>query len=540
LKTEREIVAISKKLYAAFGTAFAFTLILGITAWTSLTHISSQIKVSASHSHKVELISKVGALTTNMLSIQRGMVVRTFLKDQQMIDDYNSEFREDVAKRQNLLKEYETITTSQKNLQLIRELLGSDEQTLQAQDELYRLAKAGDGVAAASLQKSTLLVMAKRSLASVEVIQQQASQQVADIAVSNESTVASSVWLVGVMILLSAGIGAVVIYIVRGINSALSRAVVELSEGADQIAAASSQVSSSSQSLAQGATQQAASLEETSASSEEINSMAHKNTENAVAMTKVVSDSKSEFVNTNRQLGEMMTAMEDINVSSGKIAKIIKIIDEIAFQTNILALNAAVEAARAGEAGMGFAVVADEVRSLAQRSAQAAKDTASLIEDSVTKSEAGKAKLGGVVTSIQRISAEFTNLGTLVDEVSHGSQEQSTGIGQIGRTLSQMEQVTQTTAASAEESAAAAEELNAQSESMKELTGRLNELVGASVSSSFSPRTSSRASRVKTFNPTLQRPVITKKLTSKLSQTRSTSEISGEKSFPLEDSFSSF
>lgn len=533
-------MTIGKKLYAAFGTALAFTLILGITSWTSLTHISSQIKVSASHSHKVELISKVGTLTTNMLSIQRGMIVRTFLKDQQMIDDYNSEFREDVAKRQDLLKEYETITTSQKNLQLIRDLLGSDEQTLKAQDELYRLAKAGDGVAAASLQKSTLSVMAKRSLASVEVIQQQASQQVADIAVSNESTVASSVWLVGVMILLSAGIGAVVIYIVRGINSALSRTVAEISEGADQIAAASSQVSSSSQSLAQGASEQAASLEETSASSEEINSMAHKNTENAVAMTKVVSDSKSEFVNTNRQLGEMMAAMEDINVSSGKIAKIIKIIDEIAFQTNILALNAAVEAARAGEAGMGFAVVADEVRSLAQRSAQAAKDTADLIEDSVTKSEAGKTKLGGVVTSIQRISAEFTNIGTLVDEVSHGSQEQSTGIGQIGRALSQMEQVTQTTAASAEESAAAAEELNAQSESMKDLTQRLHEMVGASVGSSLSPRASRSVSRVKTFNPGLQRPAVARKLSGTLPPPRSKSEISAENSFPLEDSFSSF
>nr|WP_281383590.1 methyl-accepting chemotaxis protein [Granulicella aggregans] len=257
-------------------------------------------------------------------------------------------------------------------------------------------------------------------------------------------------------------------------------------------------------------------------------------------MTKLVGDSKSEFVNTNRQLGEMMAAMDDINESSGKIAKIIKIIDEIAFQTNILALNAAVEAARAGEAGMGFAVVADEVRSLAQRSAQAAKDTASLIEDSVTKSEAGKVKLGGVVSSIQRISGEFTNLGTLVDEVSHGSAEQSTGIGQIGRALSQMEQVTQTTAASAEESAAAAEELNAQSESMKELTERLNEMVGASIGSSLSPRASRSVSRPATFNPALRRPVTAKKLTSKLSQPRSKSELSAEKSFPLEESFSSF
>ncbi|MBB5057250.1 hypothetical protein HDF16_001935 [Granulicella aggregans] len=379
--------------------------------------------------------------------------------------------------------------------------------------------------------------MAKESQVQIDSLKKIASEQVAEIAASNESTVASSVWLIGIMVLFSLGIGATVIYIVRGINLALSQAVVELSEGAEQIAAASSQVSSSSQSLAQGASEQAASLEETSASSEEINSMAHKNTENATSMAKLVGDSKAEFVNTNRQLGEMMAAMDGINDSSGRIAKIIKIIDEIAFQTNILALNAAVEAARAGEAGMGFAVVADEVRSLAQRSAQAAKDTASLIEDSVAKSEAGKTKLVGVVDSIQRISGEFTSIGILVDEVSHGSTEQSTGIGQIGRALSQMEQVTQTTAASAEESAAAAEELSAQSESMKELTERLNSMVGARIDSNVSLRGRGTATRPKPSAPALRVPAVKVKVASKLSFKP---QPQMENSFPMDDSFTSF
>jgi methyl-accepting chemotaxis protein/methyl-accepting chemotaxis protein-1 (serine sensor receptor) len=157
----------------------------------------------------------------------------------------------------------------------------------------------------------------------------------------------------------------------------------------------------------------------------------------------------------------MVIAMGDIKVSSDKISKIIKVIDEIAFQTNILALNAAVEAARAGEAGMGFAVVADEVRSLAQRSAQAARDTAPLIEESIAKSIDGKAKVDQVAAAIHAITADAGGVKTLVDEISLGGQEQSNGITQISKAFLLMQNVTQASAASAEQGAASAEELTA-------------------------------------------------------------------------------
>jgi methyl-accepting chemotaxis protein/methyl-accepting chemotaxis protein-1 (serine sensor receptor) len=172
--------------------------------------------------------------------------------------------------------------------------------------------------------------------------------------------------------------------------------------------------------------------------------------------------------------------MGEISTQSGKISKIIKTIDEIAFQTNILALNAAVEAARAGEAGMGFAVVADEVRNLAQRCAQAARDTAALIEESIGKSSDGKVKVDRVAAAIREITGEFGKVKTLVDEVNHGSQEQTRGIEQVARAVTQMEQLTQTTAASAEESAAAAEELTAQSQTLKSVVERLAAMVGGS------------------------------------------------------------
>jgi methyl-accepting chemotaxis protein/methyl-accepting chemotaxis protein-1 (serine sensor receptor) len=252
----------------------------------------------------------------------------------------------------------------------------------------------------------------------------------------------------------------------------------ELSEGAGQVACAAGQISSSSQSLAQGSSEQAASLEETSASSEEINSMARKNAENAHAANGLVTQSQQKFNETNRSLEAMVEAMSDIKTSSDKVAKIIKVIDEIAFQTNILALNAAVEAARAGEAGMGFAVVADEVRNLAQRCAQAAKDTAALIEESIAKSNEGKAKVDQVAAAIRFITEESARVKTLVDEVSVGSLEQTRGIEQIAKALTQMEQVTQQSAANAEESAAAAEELTAQASTLMEVVEQLGSMVG--------------------------------------------------------------
>ena len=532
-------MTISRKLYLSFGVALAFTLILGTTTWITLTRIKTQISLSSSSTRQLELAGDVETLTSNMLSQERAIVVRTVLKDQAKVEEYNSQFLETAAKRQEIIQEEASSATSEKAKLILRELTESYEPTLQAHQALYRLAKAGDGLGAGESQSSTL-PMAKATGLRAQTVKQIANEQLAEIAASVDSTASSSVWLIAVMIFLSVGIGALVIYLVKGINEALTQTVIELSGGADQIASASSQVSSSSQSLAQGASEQAASLEETSASAEEINSMAHKNTENAMHMARLVGESKEEFVNTNRQLGEMMTAMDGINESSGKIAKIIKIIDEIAFQTNILALNAAVEAARAGEAGMGFSVVADEVRTLAQRSAQAAKDTAALIEDSVTKSEAGKAKLGGVVVSIQRISNEFTSIGTIVDEVSHGSKEQSTGIDQIGKALAQMEKVTQTTAANSEESASAAEELNAQSQSMKELTERLNEMVGVNLDNGLTLRVRSGAGSLKPSTPARRVPATPVPFASKPFSASFDGRTSTPDSFPLEESFSSF
>jgi methyl-accepting chemotaxis protein/methyl-accepting chemotaxis protein-1 (serine sensor receptor) len=211
----------------------------------------------------------------------------------------------------------------------------------------------------------------------------------------------------------------------------------------------------------------------------------------------------------------MVVAMNDLTESSGKISKIIRVIDEIAFQTNILALNAAVEAARAGEAGMGFAVVAEEVRNLAQRSAKAAKDTADLIEDSIAKTSSSKHKVDQVAVTMRAITEESGRIKILIDGVSQGSEEQSRGIEQIGKAITQIEKVTQNAAANSEESAAAAEELSAQSDTLRELILQLRMMVTtddnastsavASISRPQAPRRETSSS----FRPSASIPAVT-------------------------------
>jgi methyl-accepting chemotaxis protein/methyl-accepting chemotaxis protein-1 (serine sensor receptor) len=263
-----------------------------------------------------------------------------------------------------------------------------------------------------------------------------------------------------------------------GVNRKLTELGGLLLAGAKQIASAARQVSTSSELLAHGASAQAASLEETTASGEEINAVARRNTENSRTASKLAAHSQELFTGANLLLNESVAVIGEINGSSDKISKIIRVIDDIAFETNILALNAAVEAARAGVTGAGFSVVADEVRNLAQRCAQAARETASLIEGSIAKSRDGKVKVDQVAESIRNITPETARIRTLVEEVMVGSTEQARGIEQVSAALRRIEQVTQTTAASAEESAAAAEELSAQSATLEEVVEHLSAVIG--------------------------------------------------------------
>ena len=274
------------------------------------------------------------------------------------------------------------------------------------------------------------------------------------------------------------------IFLTISITRPLNRVIAGLTDGADQVSSAAGQVSSSSQSLAEGTSEQASSLEETSSSLEEMSSMTKQNADHANQAKAMMSEAGTIVEKVDRHMKEMAGAVGEITQSSEETGKIIKTIDEIAFQTNLLALNAAVEAARAGEAGAGFAVVADEVRNLAMRASEAAKNTSNLIENTIKAVRKGNELTNATQEAFKENADIARKIGQLVDEIATASEEQSHGIAQVNIAVTEMDKVTQSTAANAEESAAASEELSAQAEQMKVFVEDLVRVVGGSATGS--------------------------------------------------------
>jgi methyl-accepting chemotaxis protein len=458
-----------RKLLILNVAALAMTAMLAVLIVRTTTDASQSLRVMA---ELTDEITQANAIRKEMLVM--GDSMRGFLLDPTQQREWDAKMAADDA----LVKAVEGLLagTSEPKRREMAEAIGKlDEEQLNPAE--------ADREKATALYFSEYAPIRQKQMAQVDAllneVQQATSAHAAQEIQALDSLKRIVFWFAGTGLVLCALAGIWAWRTTASVTKEIAVSVEALTTGMRQVASAAGQVAGSSQSLSQGSTQQAAPLEETSPSMEEMASMTRRNAENSQEAASSMGETERLVSDANKALGEMVTSMVAIKDSSDKVSKIIKTIDEIAFQTNILALNAAVEAARAGEAGMGFAVVADEVRSLAQRSAQAARDTATLIEESMSRANQGHQRVTQVSGAIEAITASAGRVKELVDAVSVASREQSHGIDQVTQAITQMEKVTQNTAATAEESAAASEQLSAQAESSMAVVQRLAGLVGS-------------------------------------------------------------
>ncbi|HIJ79573.1 MAG: methyl-accepting chemotaxis protein [Desulfobulbaceae bacterium] len=322
--------------------------------------------------------------------------------------------------------------------------------------------------------------------AAIQVDVDQVAAEIDEQTTLTEAELSEAAWRLGRFIFVATGL--IVLVLCFAIHWTLSRFVIRpvgeiisgLEDNAAQVTDSSLQMSGAAHQLAEGASEEAASLEQTSASLEEVSTMARRNADNATECNGLMKEVDTVVKKANQSMAAQTLAMEEISKASEETSKIIKTIDEIAFQTNLLALNAAVEAARAGEAGAGFAVVANEVRNLAMRAAEAARNTAGLIEGTVSKVKEGEVLVEQTNADFGEVAELASKVGTLVGEIAVASNEQTTGLNQVNTAMGEIDRVTQQTAASSEEAASASEELSAQAEYMKKHVHDLAELIGGS------------------------------------------------------------
>jgi len=471
---------LSKRLFMGVGSLVALLLISGFVSFVTGRSMKGQLDDATKRTaRQLELALQLQRDGVSLSNMQRGLLLAALGGDQNAQTQTRqaiTTLRTDMKKRSDEM--HDLLEGWEEGLRLVTELRSTGTEWDATQEQVVKFVADGQAAMAwdvARQRSAPLLTKLNDNTVRLTAMQ---NRLFAEAIKSGDDSYRILLWLIIGVFAASLGLAVVVRWVVKGILVTLRVATHDLAQGAQHVATASSQVASASQSLSQGATEQAASLEQTSASMEEIASMTRMNAENTHQAAGMMADAERQVHGANTALDAMVSSMSAIKESSDKVSKIIKTIDEIAFQTNILALNAAVEAARAGEAGMGFAVVADEVRTLAQRSAQAAKDTAVLIEESIAKANDGNQKVSLVTAAIAAITESSVKAKGLVDEVSVASRQQSQGIEQVSQAIAQMEKVTQTNAASAEESAAVSEELSAQAEEASSVVKRLMELVG--------------------------------------------------------------
>jgi methyl-accepting chemotaxis protein/methyl-accepting chemotaxis protein-1 (serine sensor receptor) len=468
-------------------------LALAMTAVLILTMLLSGAYVMAIHSmdasfnrtadvtvRKVQMGGELDSIKSDMYVAQRGFVLAAFLGDSAREQEERAQFQNLAAQFRQKLEQVKPLVVTAEGRSMVVVMGQKMDEWVGQFAEVERLVNAGDPYSAQKHSFSKIApIYNDLGVAAAHFVETANGVLERDRAQEN-GDLGRNMWTAAILSLLTVACVAFVFLMTRGLNAHLRSAVRKLSESADQVMAASSQVSSSSQHLAEGASQEAAALEETSSSSNQVGSMSKQNAESSREAARVTTEVNGQVGEANDTLGRLSEGMKAINGSSQKIAKIMTLIDEIAFQTNILALNAAVEAARAGQAGLGFAVVADEVRNLAQRCTAAARDTSALIEEALASARGGTEELNEVSRVFASITAGTGSVTRLVTGIRDASDEQFRGIEEITKALAQMEQITQGTAAAAEQSASASEEMRGQASTMRDVVQELRAVVDGS------------------------------------------------------------
>ncbi len=476
MKTAR---AIDKTLFAAFGSIVAVAITIGVLALWATGALNSRVDQLAGRSGRaLQLAGDIRYAVADITARERLIVVAAAKQDVPLMKSEVEQIDRDVRQLETNARDIEQATQS---AQVTR-----DVRAISSAMTSWAAQWATTRKAALDLQALDASDSSEAGRRYTDTAEQMASdiQSVVTGRFAEDRQSAAGVHdlmrgLLAAGLLLVIGVGVAVGYVVRRISTTLRNSTLQLRHGSEQVLAAAAQVGVSAQNLSQGVTQAAAALEETTASTDAMSLMTKENAGHSLEAAELMREAKTVVTDANQTLTEMDVAIADIKESSRKISNIIKIIDEIAFQTNILSLNAAVEAAHAGAAGMGFAVVADEVRNLAKRSAQAAKDTAGLIEESIVRSGRGAEGVEKVGASIRTVTDRVTRVKTLIDQVSDASRQQADGFHQVSQTLREIERTTQANAATAEESAAAGEELSAQARRALGAVEELEAMVGS-------------------------------------------------------------
>jgi len=517
---------LTRRIIISFTIMLLLTLVVGAFSIQRIYSIKGNITVLAENS-----IPSIITLTKISDQTRVNMLCATEIDGEEnpkKVAELRQQLASGKTHLEELSKSYESLVSDNEDRRLFDEVKQTREALVIARDHFLELVSQNKPEEKNQFKEEVLYPAYEKAIHAVDA-DVNYNENLSNAAGSVASSTASSTLIVTAGILFVALLLAIFIAwnVIRNtkqtmeeisnefkrIMTTVAGVTANLDRSALHTAAAARQVSMSSNQLSSGASEQASSVEETSTSLEEMSSMIRATADNAQKAKVLASDARTEADAGTNTMTEMVQAMTSIGTSSAEVAKIVKNIDEIAFQTNILALNAAVEAARAGEAGAGFAVVADEVRSLAQRSAAAAKETADKIEAAIASSRSGFECSARVGESLKQIAEKVKSTDALVADIASAATEQAQGIEQVNNAMSQMEKVTQSNAASAEESASAAEELDAQAETMKDLVAQLRELVGgeaATESGSAVPRAPATqpsksapipSEKVKTRNP---------------------------------------